>query len=276
MYSRAYVEITNICNKSCSFCVGHKRAPRRMTVEEFRSVAEQLSRVTRFVYYHVMGEPLTHPLIGEFIGIATKLDLKSVVTTNGTLLDSRGDELIAAGVYKVNISVHSFEGESGEECERYVSDCLDFADKASCAGVLCVLRLWNNGHDGGRNEDILRIMRQRFPDGEWKADARGARIRHKLHFEYGDRFEWPDMSAEDGGTHVFCYALRDHFSVLCDGTVIPCCLDHDGDIALGNIFEENIEDILSSERAEKILRGFDCRTATEELCRKCGYARRFK
>lgn len=247
-----------------------------MTVEEFRSVAEQLSRVTRFVYYHVMGEPLTHPLIGEFIGIATKLDLKSVVTTNGTLLDSRGDELIAAGVYKVNISVHSFEGESGEECERYVSDCLDFADKASCAGVLCVLRLWNNGHDGGRNEDILRIMRQRFPDGEWKADARGARIRHKLHFEYGDRFEWPDMSAEDGGTHVFCYALRDHFSVLCDGTVIPCCLDHDGDIALGNIFEENIEDILSSERAEKILRGFDCRTATEELCRKCGYARRFK
>lgn len=276
MYSRAYVEITNICNKSCSFCIGHRRTPRRMSAEEFRTVAEQLSRVTGFVYYHVMGEPLTHPLIGDFIKTATEIGLKSVVTTNGTLLGSRGDELIAAGVYKVNISVHSFEGESGEEYERYISTCLDFADRASRAGVLCILRLWNKGHDGGLNEDTLSLIKNRFVDGEWEFGTRGVRIRNKLHLEYGDRFEWPDMTADDGGSYVFCYALRDHFSVLCDGTVIPCCLDHDGDLTLGNIFEDKIEDILSSERAKKILRGFDCHTATEELCRKCGYARRFK
>ena len=276
MYSRAYVEITNVCNKSCSFCAGHKRAPARMSAEQFRAVAQQISNVTKFIYYHVMGEPLTHPQIGEFIRISSSLGLRSVVTTNGSLLPVRGDELIDSGVYKVNISVHSFESGSEEEYRKYIDGCLDFADRASRAGVLCILRLWNNGHDGGRNEDILQQMREKFPDGEWKDDARGARIRHKLHFEYGERFEWPDMDAEDGGSDLFCYALRDHFAVLCDGTVIPCCLDHDGDLALGNIFSTNIEQIISSPRAKAILEGFDNHTAVEELCRKCGYARRFK
>lgn len=276
MYSRAYVEITNICNKSCSFCPGHERPYSRMTEEQFRYVAKEISRVTQYVYYHLMGEPLTHPDICRFIGIASENGLKSAITTNGALLSARGEELIAAGVYKVNISVHSFEDGSPGEYEKYVNECLDFADKASLSGVLCVLRLWNKGYDGGRNEDILHRIKQRFPDGEWKEGVRGIRIRHKLHLEYGDRFDWPDMEAEEGGSEVFCYGLRDHFGVLCDGTVVPCCLDRNGELELGNIFSNSIEEILNSTRAKKILEGFDNRRAAEELCRKCGYARRFK
>ncbi len=247
-----------------------------MTEEQFRYVAKEISRVTQYVYYHLMGEPLTHPDICRFIGIASENGLKSAITTNGALLSARGEELIAAGVYKVNISVHSFEDGSPGEYERYVNECLDFADKASLSGVLCVLRLWNKGYDGGRNEDILHRIKQRFPDGEWKEGVRGIRIRHKLHLEYGDRFDWPDMEAEEGGSEVFCYGLRDHFGVLCDGTVVPCCLDRNGELELGNIFSNSIEEILNSTRAKKILEGFDNRRATEELCRKCGYARRFK
>ena len=103
------------------------------------------------------------------------------------------------------------------------------------------------------------------------------RIKNKLHLEYGDRFEWPDMSAEYKGDKVFCYGLRDQFGVLSDGRVVPCCLDHDGDITLGNILEEgaSFDEILSSDRAEKIRNGFSNRCAAEELCRRCGYAQRF-
>lgn len=276
MYSRAYVEITNICNKSCSFCPGHKRAPRRMTEEEFDRVTDSLLGHTQYIYYHLMGEPLTHPQLARFIRIAGAKGFKSAVTTNGTLLDKMGNSLIEAGVYKVNISVHSFEGEDGEKYGEYIRTCLDFADRASAAGVLVVLRLWNKGHDGGRNDDILFKMKERFGDCEWHFSTRGARIRHKLHLEYGDRFAWPDMEAEDGGERVFCYGLSDHFSVLCDGTVVPCCLDNNGTLALGNIFDSPLEDILRSERAQRIAEGFKAHTAAEELCRKCGYARRFK
>lgn len=274
MYSRVYVEITNICNRNCSFCPGTKRPLCRMTMEEFSTVAHKLQGVTEYLYYHLMGEPLTHPLLPDFIREANSLGFRSAITTNGTLLPQRGDELIEAGVYKVNISVHSFEKGSMEDYLTYLNNCMDFADKASKAGVLVILRLWNNGVDEGRNVDILARLKERF-DEEWHWGTRGARIRDKLHLEYGDRFQWPDMTAENQGEQVFCYGLKDHFAVLCDGRVVPCCLDHEGDIPLGNIFEQDAEEILHSPRAQAMRKGFACRHATEELCQRCGYARRF-
>lgn len=274
-YSRVYVEITNVCNLCCSFCHGTKREKRTMTVEELKFVLSELLPLTNYVYFHVMGEPTTHPALPEIIKYASSIGLKCAVTTNGTLLSHVGQPLIDAGVYKVNISVHSFEEGSLEKFLSYLYNITDFAKRASSAGVLTVLRLWNKGADGGRNDKILEFLKENI-EGEWKWGVRGARIRHKLHLEFGERFEWPDMTAHDGGDCVFCYGLSDHFGILSDGSVIPCCLDSEGDITLGNIFCDDITDILSSSRAEAIREGFRKRCASEELCRKCGYARRFK
>ena len=203
------------------------------------------------------------------------MGFKCAVTTNGTLLDKVGRDLIASGVYKINISVHSFEDGSDESYHSYINSLLSFADEASSLGILTVFRLWNKGNDGGRNDKTISLMKEKFKDGEWREGARGFRIRHKLHLEWGDRFEWPDISCEEGDSSVFCYGLSDHFGILVDGTVIPCCLDREGVINLGNIHETQIDDILASERAKSILDGFKKRCAREELCRKCGYARRF-
>ena len=275
MFSRVYVEITNSCNMSCSFCHGTRRPPRSMTREEFALVLERLSGVTEYIYYHLMGEPLTHRDLPELIRMAGRAGYKSAITTNGTLLSRRGDELIAAGVYKVSISLHSFEEGGAEDLDAYLDSCFNFADKASRAGVLTVFRLWNRGHDGGRNDYILERMKSRL-EGEWSWSQRGARIRDKLHLEWGDRFAWPDRDAPDMGDEVFCYGLGDHFGILSDGSVVPCCLDADGEITLGNIFKESVTDILASDRARAIAEGFKKRRAPEELCRRCGYARRFK
>ena len=274
MYARVYLEITNICNRSCSFCPGTVRALRRMTMDEFRVAADKIREVTEYLYFHIMGEPLTHPLLPDFIRYARSIGFKPAVTTNGTLLRSRGDELIDAAVYKVNISVHSFEDGAYEDYIKYLTDCAEFAAKASEAGVLTVLRLWNQGHDEGRNVDTLAFFREHL-EGEWKEGSRGYRVRNKLHVEFGDRFQWPDTACDDMGDSVFCYGLKDHFGVLCDGTVIPCCLDREGVINLGNIFTDDLDAALNGERATAMREGFKCRKATEELCRKCGYARRF-
>jgi radical SAM protein with 4Fe4S-binding SPASM domain len=273
-YSRVYVEITNLCNRNCTFCPGTARPPKMMTTAEFSAVAERLTGVTGYLYYHLMGEPLTHPALPEMIAIASNLGFKSQITTNGTLLQTRGQALIDARLHKVNISVHSFEEGNNEDYVNYIDSCLDFADRASQAGVIVVLRLWNNGFDEGRNISTLDLTREKFP-WDWADTPRGIRIREKLYLEHGDRFAWPDLEAEDGGDDVFCYGLRDHFGVLSDGTVVPCCLDREGAIALGNIFEQPIDEILNSPRAKAMANGFSCRKATEELCRKCGYARRF-
>ena len=274
MYSRVYVEITNLCNRNCSFCPGTVRAPRMMTAEEFRVIAETLVGTTKYLYYHLMGEPLTHPALPEMIGIATDLGFKSAITTNGTLLPSRGQALIDADVYKVNISVHSFEDGADEDYVNYISGCLDFAAKAAEAGTLVVLRLWNNGCDEGRNDRTIAMIHDAFR-GQWQENPRGIKVANRVYLEHADRFDWPDVEATDQGNSVFCYGLRDHFGILSDGRVVPCCLDREGVITLGNIFTQEIGDILANPRAKAMLEGFSCRKATEELCRKCGYARRF-
>ncbi|MBE6596966.1 MAG: radical SAM protein [Ruminococcaceae bacterium] len=275
MYSKVYVEITNICNMSCSFCHGHSRTPRRMSAEEFSLVLDKLTGKTSYIYYHLMGEPLTHPELPLFLQMAAKRGFRSIITTNGTLLKKRGDELISSGVHKVSISLHSFEDGSEEEYLRYMDEVTAFADKASRAGVIVVLRLWNKGYDGGRNDRTFELLRSRL-EGEWADNTKGIRIRKKLHLEWGDRFEWPDKKAEIQGDEVFCYGLRDHFGILSDGSVVPCCMDSDGVISLGNIFESEIEEILDSERAVAMVKGFEKRLATEDLCRRCAYAKKFQ
>lgn len=274
MYNKVYVEITNICNMSCSFCHGHKRAARRMTEAEFSLVLDKLSGYTRYLYYHLMGEPLTHPQLPLFLEMAAARGFKSVITTNGTLLGRRGDELLEAGVYKVNLSLHSFEEGSDADYDKYVRTLADFALHAADAGVIVVFRLWNRGTDGGRNEKALSLLRE-YVTGEWSEHARGIRLRDRVYLEWGERFEWPDSEAEVKGERFFCYGLKDQFGILSDGTVVPCCLDSDGVIRLGNIFDEEIDTILHSPRATAMVEGFRCGKASEELCRRCGYAQRF-
>lgn len=242
-----------------------------LSENEFWHIARSLVGVTEYLYLHVMGEPTAHPLINRFIEIANSLGFKVAITTNGTLLSRVGEKLISSGVYKVNISLHSLEGEDNE---AYLESVCDFADRASSAGVLTVLRLWNGGEKNSENDTLLAYLKGRLP-GEWKFGQRGARIRHRLHLEYGERFEWPDAGREVISDEVFCYGLSDHFGVLSDGRVIPCCLDSEGVITLGNVFSTPINEILNSERAMKIFEGFKQRCGVEELCKRCGYATRF-
>lgn len=246
-----------------------------MSKTEFECVAKKLVGLTSYVYLHLLGEPLLHPELIQMIKFASSLSLNVAITTNGTLLPERADELLSSGVYKVNISLHSFEEGSDGDFAEYIGSCLDFADKASERGILTVLRLWNEGHDGGRNSLILDMMKRRF-DFEWTFGSRGARLRDKLHLEYGERFEWPDAQGEDFGERGCCYGLIDQFGILSDGTVVPCCLDADGVINLGNAFTDNLSDLLYSERAEKIREGFRKKYYREELCRRCGFSKKFK
>ena len=274
MYNKVYVEITNICNMNCSFCHEHSRAPRQMSIDEFAVILEKLKEQTKYIYYHLMGEPLTHPQLPDFLTLASKRGYKSIITTNGTLLNKLGDSLLNSGVHKVNISLHSFEYGTDLQHAQYIHNLAEFAKKAADKDVIVVFRMWNNGLDDGRNQKAINLLKENIT-GEWNDNTRGIRVRDKIHIEFGDRFEWPDLDAEIKADKFFCYGLKDQFGILVDGTVVPCCLDSDGIINLGNIFKEDITDILNSERATKIVEGFKCGTASENLCKKCGYAQRF-
>lgn len=280
MMQRVYVEITNICNLHCDFCPGTRRRSAFLSPADFTKIAEKLRPHTRFLYLHVMGEPLLHPQLSELLAICRTLDFRVCLTTNGFLLPERTGTLrSAAALHRVNISLHSYEANrSALTLADYVRGCFTSASELADGGVICVLRLWNRGGGDGRNREIEALLGALT----WQdmtalpTDAKGnRRLRERIYIEHADKFHWPGDPDYGGPDAQFCYGLRRQLAVLCDGTVVPCCLDGEGRIPLGNLLTQEWEQILSSERAEKILRGFDCRRPAEELCRRCGYAARF-
>ena len=223
-----------------------------------------------------MGEPLCHPLLYRFLELAADNGFKVILTTNGTDLATHSAGLCnVRGLHKVNISLHAFEANDlAMPFEEYLAHCFAFG-KAAEGKFVVSYRLWNNGGADAQNDAILAKMRDYFPQ-PWVDEGRGKRIGQRIYLEHGDKFDWPDLNAPECGSKVFCYGMRDHIGVLCDGTVVPCCLDHDGDIPLGNLFEENLESILDTPRAKAIYEGFLSGNAPESLCRRCGYATRFQ
>ena len=274
-FNKVYLEISNLCNLRCAFCPGTKRAPHRMTEEEFSALLPKIRPFSDYLYFHLMGEPLCHPLLGRFLELAGEAGFRVILTTNGTLLPKLQEVLLSApALHKVNISLHAFEANDlAVPFSEYLRGCFAFG-KAAEGKCIVSYRLWNGGGADELNGQILDTMAEFFPR-PWAEERRGPRLGQKIYLEYGDKFDWPDLTAADNGERVFCYGLRDQIGVLCDGTVVPCCLDHEGDLNLGNLHETTMDAILETPRAKAIYEGFRKGKAAEELCRKCGYATRF-
>ncbi len=279
-FSRVYLEITDCCNLACSFCPGTKRRAAFLSAEQFTHLAAALCGQTRFLYFHVMGEPLLHPELPELLEIAGGMGFRVVLTTNGTLLPKRQSALLAApALHKVSVSLHSFEANSGVDMGSYLAGCTDFGLAAAETGILIDYRLWNldGAQTRGRNaqnDAILAHLRAAYP-GDWTQNTWGWRLRDRTFIHYGEKFDWPSPDAPDHGEAGTCRALRDQLAVLCDGTVVPCCLDGEGRIPLGNLLTQPLDEILAAEPARSIVDGFARQKRIHPLCRRCGYSERF-
>ena len=179
-----------------------------MNMEEFTLILDKLTEHTKYIYYHLMGEPLTHPLLPEFIKSAGERGYKSIITTNGTLLKKRESELLSVKIHKVNISLHSFENGDYDDHNRYISELADFSKTAADQGTIVVFRLWNRGFDGGKNQLTLNLLKENI-GGDWVENPRGIRVRDNIYLEWGERFEWPDACGEIKGNTFSCYGLKD-------------------------------------------------------------------
>ena len=272
MFAKVYLEITNVCNLSCSFCAGTSRTKHFLTREEFLFLASQLRPYTEFLYFHLMGEPTAHPLLADFLDIAQSYGFRVILTTNGTRLPLVANTLLnAPSLFKVSLSLHAFEANRALDFDSYLNGRFDFADRASEKGIITVFRLWNDGGKNSQNDEILTSLKARF-SGEWIPNTKGIRIRKKLFIENGDAFLWPPQA--EPCEKVRCYALKDHIGVLCDGTVVPCCLDSDGTLSLGNLFETPLDEILASPATHALRTSFDCGIAPNAFCSRCGFAQK--
>ncbi len=272
MYKKVYLEITNICNLDCFFCHKTKRQKKLLSVEEFTCLAEKIRPFTDYLYLHLMGEPLLHPDLGDFLTISKNLGFKTTVATNGFLIKKRAEDILGCAPYKITFSLHSYEAnETDTSLESYLGDIIDFCKEAEEKGTICVLRLWNGKGENRLNDEIISVLKNEFSFTE---NRKGFTLSKRIYLEFADMFVWPDNEAPEQDVS-FCMGLRDHIGVQSDGTVVPCCLDADGSIPLGNLFTEELSDIVNSPRARTIYDGFSQHKCTEEMCKRCQYATRF-
>jgi len=226
-----------------------------------------------------MGEPLLHPQISRFFDICGEFGFKVNLTTNGTLIDKMTDMLISKlSLRLVSISVHSFEGDK-PALDSYLDTIFEFVLKAQKKNILCGLRLWNikDSVENDENRHIINRIEKEFSTLSLQSElnSRGIEVSKGVYLNFAKQFDWPGLEKDLVSEKGFCHGLRDQIGILVDGTVVPCCLDSQGIIALGNINTQNFSSIIESERAKAIRKGFSSRIAVEELCQKCGYRKRF-
>ncbi len=287
-FKKVYIEITNVCNLQCKFCPQTSRDLKFMKTEEFSHILDEIKDFTDYIYLHVKGEPLLHPNIGDLLDISNNKGFKVNITTNGTLLSKVKEKIIGKpALRQINISLHSFDGNKdiGRK-EDYLDNILEFIKTAKDnSSLIIALRLWNLRENSMINEQLNRNREilQRI-EGEFKLPfniednlnlIRGVKIGEGIYLNQDVEFIWPDLINEEFGDKGFCYGLRDQIGVLVDGKVIPCCLDGEGVINLGNIYKTKFSEIILSDRARNIYDGFSNRMVIEELCKKCGYRTRF-
>lgn len=260
-YKRVYLEITNRCNLSCDFCIKNDRCLRNLSFDELKIILEKLKDVTDYLYFHILGEPLMHSNINSFINYASNNFFVNI-TTNGYLIEKIKYN---KNIRQVNISLHSFNDRYKVSLDKYLDNVFDAVDNFVSNKTYVSLRLWV---DCKYNDIIKRKIEDRF-DCKIDLSSGSYKISKFLFVSFSDMFIWPDLDNDFYSEVGKCYGLIDHFGILVDGTIVPCCLDSKGVICLGNIFSDDLLEVLDSKRSVAMREGFKKNIKCENLCRHC-------
>ena len=264
MFKKIYLEITNNCNLNCSFCMGNTRKKEYLKIDRFKNLLNRLEGYTEYLYFHLMGEPLIHPQINELIDYAsTKFNIN--ITTNGYYIDRIKDN---KNIRQINISLHSFDDTKNKTLDEYLNNIFESVNELS-KNTYISYRMWTNNK---YKYEIIEHIEEYY---NIKIDGHTT-IRDNIFFDFDSEFIWPDLNNDYYNENGTCQGLSTHIGILVDGSVVPCCLDYNGQLVLGNIYEDSLDDILNSDKALDMLESFKQNIKNEELCKHCNFYDRIK
>ncbi len=274
-FKKIYIEITNHCNLSCSFCSKDNREKRWMSVAEFEHILKEIKPYTKTIYLHVKGEPLLHKELDSLLSLTDAYSFRVNITTNGIFL-SKKVEMINQhpSVKKLNLSLHA-EYKTNDEINKILK-----STKKLRKDIVIIYRLWTL-KDNKLDEKSTKIVEKLTafyhlsPNivEKLKSD-KNIKINSTIYVDKDEEFIWPEKTMHK--SYGYCMALKTQIAILVDGTVVPCCLDSRGIIDLGNIHKESFKSILSSQRLNNLKKSFQNHNPCEELCQSCTFKERFK
>jgi len=279
MFKKIYIEITNICNLKCAFCPDTNRKKEFMNLEKFEEIIQKIHNYTNLVCLHVKGEPLLHSNLEGILEILEKYNLKANITTNGTLIKEKLDAIKKTkSVRQINFSIHSIT-QNEKLDKKYLQQIFESVEQLE--NIIISYRLWNlqSVAENGVNTEIIKTIENYYNIQNLKQqliENDFIQLKENIFINQDTEFTWPDINKEVIIEKGRCLALKEQIAILVDGTVVPCCLDNNGDIPLGNILEEKLEDILEKPKSLEIKKNFENSVITCELCKRCGFLKRLE
>ena len=279
MFKKIYIEIINVCNLKCKFCPETVRTKKFMNIEEFEKVISKIYTYTNLVCLHVKGEPLLHKDLENILKTLEKYNLKANITTNGTLIKENLEVLNKSkAIRQINFSLHSITQNNLFDKE-YLKNIFETAEELK--DVIVSYRLWNleDIKENNINDYIIKEIEKYYDILNLKEELTKKdffKIKENLFINQDIEFDWPDINKNPIINKGRCLALKEQIAILVDGTVVPCCLDNNGDIPLGNIFEETLEEILNKPKSIEIKKNFENSVITCKLCKTCGFLKKLE
>ena len=278
-FKKIYIEITNICNLKCKFCPETSRQKEMMSLENFEEIIKKVHTYTRLVCLHVKGESLLHNQLEDILKIIEKYNLKANITTNGTLIKQKLEIIKnSESVRQINFSIHSIT-QNEIPNEQYLQNIFQSVEELE--NIIISYRLWNmkDIKENDINATIIKTIENYYNIENLKEELIQNdfyQLRKNIFINQDTEFTWPDIRKENIIEKGRCLALKDQIAILVDGTVVPCCLDNNGDIPLGNILEEKLEDILQNPKSTVIKNNFEKDIISCKLCKTCGFLKRLE
>ena len=264
-FKKIYIEITNACNLNCPFCIKNKRKVNYMKIDDYKKIIDKIKDYTKEIYLHILGEPLLHPDIINFIEYANNQNLLVNITTNGYLINNLENN---QNIHRLNISLHSYNDIYKVGLNQYLDNIFNIIDNIKNKTFVS-LRLWVGNQN---SEYILKYINNRYSTNIERLDNNSkTKITSNIIIDTFHEFIWPDLNNNYYNEVGKCKGLIDHIGILSDGTIIPCCLDSQGIINLGNIYNENIETILEKDIVKEMIDGFKKGHKCQELCKHCSF-----
>jgi MoaA/NifB/PqqE/SkfB family radical SAM enzyme len=242
-----WLDIHRGCNLKCIMCPqskGLKARPACMSLEMFRSIIDDVCETRPLVRLYMAGEPLLHEGLFEMIEYAGARNCQTAVHTNASLLTPEISEKLLSS--RLTFLSFSFDGCSAQVYEQ-LRPPAKFEQVES--NIRQYLDLRRQGGGGGPYTAI-EIIRMRETDGLLQDFADRWKMSGVDEVRIAEYMTWHGLvddrrvaGACNCPGYNPCAAPFQHGCILSDGTVVPCCLDVDGEMPLGNVADGRFRDI---------------------------------
>jgi radical SAM protein with 4Fe4S-binding SPASM domain len=257
--SNIYVELTNMCNLKCDYCFHGNNSMKRptgfMSKETFETILEQVKEFRPKLTLHLAGESFLHPLLFDFIRIAKIYNLTVGITTNGTIIDKDDFGILKTGIDIINISY------VGEKINSNIYGIIEKNNNIK-SNTKIYISIVDNMLTKEHKEELKSIWNNKI--GVSKFIIRdlmtwGNTVENNINFNFKKKF-FSVIKKSDYIMQIYlnltmkhiCNSVYTTAGILWNGDIVPCCLDYDGKLVMGNIKYDNILNIWNGHKMKEL------------------------